>query len=303
MFERLRNALSGILDKISSVELKPEKIQEVLWDLKLTLLENDVALTVAEHICSEVERRIIGLRVSRFEDKRKVVKEILRSILLEVLKSGEEVDFIGLIEEKRRVREPCVIVFVGINGTGKTTTIAKIANLLLKRGYSVVLACSDTFRAGSIEQLEQHAKRLGVPMIKHKYGSDAAAVAYDAVQYAKAKGINVVLIDTAGRMQTNKNLMAEMEKIIRVVKPDLTIFVGDALTGNDAVSQAEEFSRHINISGSILTKMDADAKGGAAISIAYVTKKPILFLGFGQKYDDIEPFKPEIIVDRIITPS
>ncbi|MCX8170955.1 MAG: signal recognition particle-docking protein FtsY [Candidatus Bathyarchaeota archaeon] len=300
MFEKLRDALSGLLNKISTLELKPENIGEILWEFKLTLLENDVALAVAEHICGELEKRLIGLKVSRFEDKRKVMKEMLRSILLDILKTREEVDLIDLVERKRRLKEPCIIVFVGINGTGKTTTIAKIANLLLKKGYSVVLACSDTFRAGSIEQLEQHARRLEVPMIKHKYGSDAAAVAYDAAQYARARGINAVLIDTAGRMQTNKNLMMEMEKIVRVVKPDLTIFVGDALTGNDAVSQAEEFSKYIDISGSILTKMDADAKGGAAFSIVYMTKKPILFLGVGQRYEDIEPFSPEIIVNRIL---
>ncbi|MEM3478873.1 MAG: signal recognition particle-docking protein FtsY [Candidatus Bathyarchaeia archaeon] len=300
MFEKLRDALSGLLDRVSTVELKPENLQEILWEFKLTLLENDVALAVAEHICGEVEKRIVGLKVGRFEDKRKAIREVLRSILLDILKVQEKIDLFDLVERKRALKEPYVIVFVGINGTGKTTTIAKIANLLLKKGYSVVLACSDTFRAGSIEQLEQHAKRLGVPMIKHKYGSDAAAVAYDAVQYARAKGINVVLIDTSGRMQTNRNLMMEMEKIIRVVKPDLTIFVGDALTGNDAVSQAEEFSKYVDISGSILTKMDTDAKGGAAISIAYMTKKPILFLGVGQKYDDIEPFRPETIVDRIL---
>jgi len=300
MFERIREALSGLIDKISMTELKPENIQEILWDLKLTLLENDVALTVAEHICSEVEKKLMGLKVSRFEDRRRVVREALRKTILDLFKIQEDIDFMGIIERKRALKEPCVIVFVGVNGTGKTTTIAKIANLLLGSGYSVVLACSDTFRAGSIEQLEQHAKRLCVPVIKHKYGSDAAAVAYDAVQYAEARGINVVLIDTAGRMQTNKNLMAEMEKIVRVVKPDLIIFVGDALTGNDAVSQAEEFNKYVNISGSILTKMDADAKGGAAISIAYITRKPILFLGVGQKYDDIEVFKPEVIVNRIV---
>lgn len=300
MFEKLREALSGLIEKVSTVELRPEKFQELLWELKLMLIENDVALVVAEHICNEVEKKLSGLKVSRFEDKRKIVKEILRNILLDLFKTQDEVDLFSVIERKRASREPCVIVFVGVNGTGKTTTIAKMANLLLKRGYTILLACSDTFRAGSIEQLEQHAKRLGVPMIKHKYGSDAAAVAYDAVQYARAKGINVVLVDTAGRMQTNKNLMAEMEKIVRVIKPDIVIFVGDALTGNDAVMQAEEFNKCVNITGSILTKMDADAKGGAAISIAYVTKKPILFLGIGQKYDDIEVFKPEAIVNRII---
>jgi fused signal recognition particle receptor len=301
MFEKLRETLSGFISKLSSVELKPENLRDIIWELKIALLENDVALVVAERICEEVERKLYGLKVSRLEDKRKIVREALKSVLLSLLETPDKIDLIELVEKKRRMKEPCVIVFVGINGTGKTTTIAKIANLLLKRGYSVVLACSDTFRAGAIEQLEQHAKKLGVYMIKHKYGSDAAAVAYDAVQYAKARGINAVLIDTAGRMQTNKNLMAEMEKIVRVAKPDLTIFVGDALAGNDAVLQAEEFSKYINISGSILTKMDADARGGAAISISYITKRPILFVGVGQKYDDIEAFKPEIFVSRILS--
>lgn len=302
MFERLREKLSGLIEKFSMTELKPENLREILWELKLTLIENDVAFVVAEHICNEVEKRLSGLKISRFEDKRKIVRETLREILLELLRTQRDINMFDIIEKKRSLREPCVIVFVGVNGTGKTTTIAKIANMLLERGYTVLLACSDTFRAGSIEQLEQHARRLGVPMIKHKYGSDPAAVAYDAVQYAKTRGINVVLVDTAGRMQTNKNLMIEMEKIVRVIKPDMVIFVGDALTGNDAVAQAEEFDKHVNITGSILTKMDADAKGGAAISIAYVTRKPILFLGVGQKYSDIEIFKPEVIVDRIISP-
>lgn len=201
------------------------------------------------------------------------------------------------------MREPCIIVFVGINGTGKTTTIAKVASFLLGKKYSLVLAGSDTFRAGAIEQLEEHAKRLGVHLIKHQYGGDAAAVAFDAVQYARVRGINIVLIDTAGRMQTNKNLLMEMEKIIRVVKPDMVLFIGDSLAGNDAVSQAEEFSKSVNIGGSILTKIDADAKGGAAISVAYITKKPILFIGTGQRYEDLEPFKPETIINRILNTS
>lgn len=301
MFERLREAISGFITKVSTAELKPEEIREIIWEFKLALIENDVAVAVADYICEQLENNLSGLKIGRFDDKRGIIREALRETLLKLFETPNRIDLIEIIEKKRAVKEPCVIVFVGINGTGKTTTIAKIANLLLKRGYSVVLACSDTFRAGSIEQLEQHAKKLGVHLIKHKYGSDAAAVAYDAVQYAKTRGISAVLVDTAGRMQTNKNLMVEMEKIIRVVKPDLTIFVGDALTGNDAVSQAEEFDKYVNISGSILTKMDADAKGGAAISIVYVTKKPILFLGVGQRYEDIEPFKPDLIINRIFS--
>lgn len=228
------------------------------------------------------------------------MEQTLRKVLLDTLTVGGETDLTGVVEKKRAAKEPCVIVFVGINGSGKTTTIAKTAKFLMKRGYSVVIACSDTYRAGSIEQLEEHAKRLGVRMIKHQYGSDAAAVAYDAVNHAKTKGINVVLIDTAGRMQTDVNLMKEMEKITRVVSPDLIVFVGDALTGNDAVRQAQEFDKFVHISGSILTKVDADAKGGAAISIAQVTKKPILLIGTGQKYEDLELFKPELLVNRIL---
>ncbi|MEM3550999.1 MAG: signal recognition particle-docking protein FtsY, partial [Candidatus Bathyarchaeia archaeon] len=209
-------------------------------------------------------------------------------------------DLFKALEEKRLKKEPFIIVFVGINGTGKTTTIAKIARLIMERGYTVVLACSDTYRTGSIEQLETHAKRVGVRMIKHKYGADPAAVAYDAINHAKAHGINVVLIDTAGRMQTNRNLMNELAKIKRVVNPDLTILTIDSLTGNDAVMQAEEFNKTVGIDATILTKVDADIKGGSALSVTYITKKPIIFVGTGQKYKDIEEFKPEKFVEMIL---
>ena len=302
MFEKLKEGLNKLVDKIATTELKPENIQSILWDFKLTLLEDDVALTVADKICEEIERRVSGLRVKRLKDRRSIVKSILREILLEIL-STSSMDLMKMIEEKRTAKEPFVMLFVGIHGTGKTTTIAKVAKFLLKNGYSVILACSDTHRAGSIEQLEEHARRLGVRVVKHQYGADAAAVAFDAVQYARAKGLNVVLIDTAGRMQTNKNLMMEMEKIVRVIKPDLVIFVGDALAGNDAVFQAEEFDKFVHIDGAILTKIDADAKGGAAISISYITKKPILFIGIGQGYEDLEVFDPNFLIDRILGSS
>jgi len=303
MFERLRENVRGLVNRISMTELKAEDLRSILWDFKLTLIESDVAMVVADHICEEIEKRLTGLKVSRLEDRKKLVRETLQTVLLDTLEAPEKTDLEGVIEKKKGMREPTVIVFVGINGTGKTTTIAKIAHFLLREQYSVVLAGSDTFRAGSIEQLEIHANRLGVHMIKHQYGADAAAVAFDAVQYAKARGVNVVLIDTAGRMQTNKNLLLEMEKIVRVVKPDLVIFVGDALAGNDAVFQAEEFNKSVRIDGSVLTKIDADAKGGAAISVTYVTKKPILYVGTGQGYGDLEPFKPETIVNRILNMS
>jgi fused signal recognition particle receptor len=220
--------------------------------------------------------------------------------LRSILTSDKMISLLEQIKEKRRTNEPYVIVFVGINGTGKTTSIAKVAKLLMKKGYSVILACSDTYRAGSIEQLEEHAKRLGVRMIKHKYGADPAAVAYDAIAHAKAHGVSVVLIDTAGRIQTNKNLMNELGKIKRVINPDLTVLTVDALTGNDAVMQAKEFHKSVGIDGTILTKVDADVKGGAALSVTYVTEKPIVFIGTGQEYEDLEEFSPERFTQMIL---
>jgi len=298
VFERLKRGLEGIIDKITKTELKEKKLEPILWEFKLLLLENDVAYSVAEQLCNSVTSSLVGMEVGRFEDIEKMVTDSLRNALAKVLQT-EKIDLLKTVTVKRSSGDPLVIVFVGINGSGKTTTIAKVAHFMIRNGFSAVLACGDTYRAGSIEQLAEHGKRLGIKVIKHQYGSDAAAVAYDAVNYARANSIDIVLIDTAGRMQTNKNLMEEMGKIIRVAQPDLTLFVGDALTGNDAVSQAEEFSKHVSISGSILTKMDADVKGGSAISVANVTKKPILYLGIGQKYDDLIQFKPEIIIDRL----
>ncbi|KPV61843.1 MAG: Signal recognition particle 54 kDa protein [Candidatus Bathyarchaeota archaeon BA1] len=300
MFEKLREGLSGLISKIAITELKAEHLRPILWDFKLTLIEADVAVSVADHICESIEKQLEGIQVKRLEDRRGIVERSLHKALLDILTTSERIDLLGALEKKRRTKKPLIIIFVGLHGTGKTTTIAKIAKFLMKHGYSVVLACSDTYRAGSIEQLEEHAKRLGVRMIKHQYGADAAAVAFDAVRYAEAHGINAVLIDTAGRMQTNINLMREMEKIVKVIGPDLVLFVGDALTGNDAVMQAQEFDKFVHISGSILAKVDADAKGGAAISITHVTKKPIIFLGVGQKYEDLEAFKPETLVKRIL---
>ena len=212
----------------------------------------------------------------------------------------ESINLIEKIKEKKQKKEPFSLLFVGINGTGKTTTIAKVANLLRKNQYSVVLAGADTYRAGSIEQLEEHANRLSLRVIKHDYGGDPAAVAYDSINHAKAHGINVVLIDTAGRMQTNQNLMNELSKIKRVVSPDLTVLTIDSLIGNDAFLQAEEFHNSIGVDATILTKADADVKGGSALSVTYVTKKPILFIGVGQNYDDLEFFIPKNFVNMIL---
>lgn len=300
MFEKLKSGLKGLVNKVTTTELKAESLRPVLSEFKVSLVENDVAFPVAEQICDSMEKRLNGVQVKRLEDRKKTVEKNLHDVLLETMRTNHNIDLLKAVEEKRKKNEPFVIVFVGINGTGKTTTIAKVAHFLNKKDYSVVLACSDTYRAGSIEQLEEHAKRLGLRMIKHKYGADPAAVAYDTISHAKSHGINVVLIDTAGRMQTNKNLMNELAKIKRIVNPDLTILTVDSLTGNDAVIQAEEFHKSVGIDATILTKVDADVKGGSALSVTYITKKPILFIGIGQTYDDLEEFNPEKFVQMIL---
>jgi fused signal recognition particle receptor len=300
MFEKLKSGFKGLVTKVTTTELKAENLSPILSDFKMSLAENDVAFPVADRICDELEKRLTGVQVKRLEDRKKIVEENLRQVLLDVMLTNNKIDLLKKVAEKRAAGEPFVLLFVGINGTGKTTTIAKVAQYLRDKGYSVVLAGSDTYRAGSIEQLEEHARRLGMRMITHKYGADPAAVAYDAISHAKARGVNVVLIDTAGRMQTNQNLMNELAKVKRVVKPDLTVLTLDSLIGNDAVMQADEFHKSIGVDATILTKVDADVKGGSALSVTYVTQKPILFIGVGQTYKDLELFNPEKFVNMIL---
>ena len=304
MFQRLRDKIRSFQEKAEDEAeeedgkgLKRLTIQklEKLWDdFEIDLLESDVALPVVEDLKDSViddllDRRI-GLGTSMAPIVEKSLKRAVDSILID-----PDVDMEKMIEGK----SPFVIMFVGVNGSGKTTAIAKIAWDMKRKGYSPIVAASDTFRAGAIEQLEKHCKNLDLKLIKHRAGGDPAAVAYDAVGYAKAHGNEIVLVDTAGRMQTNVNLMAEMEKIKRVAKPDLMIFVGDALTGNDAVDQAERFNESVGIDGIILTKIDSDVKGGAALSIGSTIRKPILFLGTGQEYSNLIPFDKGWFMERL----
>jgi len=302
MFKFLKKKLSG-LDKgmeeprkeKTSFPLREKKIDELLWDLEIGLLESDVAYPVIEKIKRNIKAELPRLEASKKEAPARI-EEVLRKSILNIL-SYNRFDFYKKIEEKK----PFTILFVGVNGSGKTTAIAKVAWDLINRGKRCVLGACDTFRAGAIEQLTLHANRLGVKLIKHTAGADPAAVAYDAIEHAKAKGADVVLLDTAGRMHTNVNLMDEMSKIKRVAKPDLILFVGDALTGNDAIEQAKKFNETVGIDGTILTKIDADAKGGSALSIAYTTKKPLLFVGVGQEYKDQVLFDPEWMVGRLFS--
>ncbi|MGQ4834113.1 MAG: signal recognition particle-docking protein FtsY [Candidatus Asgardarchaeia archaeon] len=300
MFNKLKNVISSSLEKVSKKVLSEKDLENLLWDFQVQLVQSDVAFEAAEKIANDIKNKLVGEKVSRFSNVRELIKSVLEQSIRSVFSESEKIDLINLISEKKAKGEPTVLLFVGVNGTGKTTTIAKLAHYLRKRGFSVVLAAADTFRAGSIEQLKTHADRLKVRMISHRYGSDSAAVAYDAIEHAKARHIDVVLIDTAGRMQTNKNLMDEMKKIKRVSNPDLTILVLDSLAGNDAIQQAIMFNESIGVDAVILTKADADEKGGTAISIAYVLKKPILFIGIGQDYDDLIEFNPDVYLDKIL---
>lgn len=298
MLEKLKNAFSSFVTK----SLTEEKLDDAINDLKLLLLSNDVAVDTADKITEEVIDFLKGEKIGRLSSTKKLLFEALEDTISEILTPEREIDLIKEIKKKKKRKpgEPYVMVFLGVNGTGKTTTIAKVATLLKKHRITAVAAASDTFRAGAIEQLSKHMNKVGIRVIKHDYKSDPASVAYDAIEHAKSKNLDVVLVDTAGRQVTDKNLMREMQKIIRITQPDLIVFVGDSLAGNDALFQAKEFRDNIGIDANILTKLDADAKGGAALSISYETGKPILFVGVGQGYDDLKRFEPDEFVKNIL---
>ncbi len=291
----------GLIQKIKAAVIEQEfiieekSLKDPLWELEMALLESDVALPVTEKIVENVKIELIGTRRKIGSDTGKIVETALRQAISKVI-SVDSFDFDAFIKSSPK---PVTIVFVGVNGTGKTTTIAKMAERFKEQGYSVVIAAADTFRAGAIEQIERHAESLGIKLIKHQEGADPAAIVYDAIQFAKAKHKDVVLADTAGRLHTNINLMDQLKKVCRVNNPNLIIFVDEAIAGNDAVERARLFNDAVPFNGTILTKQDADAKGGAAISIAYTTGKPILFLGVGQSYKDLVRFDPNWLLDRL----
>jgi fused signal recognition particle receptor len=281
--------------------INEEVLEEILWDLEIILLEADVAMPVIEAIKASVKEQLLSMPVGG--DPHALVEKVLRTAVQRVL-SVAPLDFDQFVRDRIKAgRKPVVVMFVGVNGTGKTTSIARIAYRLKQQGIGCCMAAGDTFRAGAIEQLALHGERLGITVIQQKAGADPAAVAYDAVEHARARNKEVVLLDTAGRMQNNSNLMDEMDKIRRVANPDLCIFVGDSLAGNDAVEQARKFDEVVDVGGVILTKVDVDAKGGAALSVAYTIHKPLLFVGVGQDYKDLRPFDAKWLVDRLFGDS
>jgi len=283
----------GLLKRIVEKTLSESDIENILKELELALLESDVAVEVAERISADVKTALVGRAVRRGKTEE-IIRTALRDSILDVL-SQERIDIERRIKEKDG---PFLVAIFGFNGAGKTTTLAKLAHMF--KQFKPVLAAGDTFRAASIEQLEEHARRLGVEVVKHRYGSDSAAVIFDAMKHAKAVGSKLVLADTAGRAHTNINLMDELKKVIRVNKPDLKILVLDALTGNDIYDQARLFDQAVGVDAVILTKADVYEKGGAALSAAYTLKKPILFLGTGQEYKDLQPFSAQKIVENLL---
>ncbi|MBS3112744.1 signal recognition particle-docking protein FtsY [Candidatus Woesearchaeota archaeon] len=289
-----KSFFAKIKEKITYKKLDDNQFESLFWDLELALLENNVAFEVIEKIKEDLKINLVNQPI-----KRNHIEETILNSLKTSLEDVLQIPKFDIIKEIKNSSKPYIICFFGINGSGKTTSIAKFAYLLRKNNFSVVLAAADTFRAAAIDQLEEHANNLTIKMVKHDYGSDSAAVAFDAVKYAKAHNIDVVLIDTAGRMHSNANLMDELKKIVKVVNPNLNIFVGESVTGNDCIEQAQRYDIQIGIQGIILTKADVDDKGGTPISISYVTKKPILYLGTGQSYDDLKPFDKNQILQKI----
>jgi fused signal recognition particle receptor len=297
----ISSAAPTFVDKVKVLIIERElivsekDISEALSELEMTLLESDVALPVSDAIIAHVRSNLVGKHRKIGESVDALVVGALKSALLEVLGKG-----FNLAEYVKTHAHPVKILFTGVNGTGKTTTVAKIGAYLKKQGYTVVIGAGDTYRAGAIEQIGVHAERVGIKIIQHQEGADPSAVIFDAVQYAVSHKIDVVLADTAGRFHTKSNLMNQLEKIRRVMKPDLIVYVDEAVAGNDAIVRAAEFDRTVGADAVVLTKADMDSRGGAAISIAHTIGKPLMFLGTGQGYDDIIPFDPAQVVEDLL---
>jgi fused signal recognition particle receptor len=292
------SAQGPFTDSLFGRKIREATLQDVLDELEIVLLQSDVALPVVEQIRKDVGADLSAKKIRLGANAESAIRDSFEHSVRKIL-ARPPFDLLATIRAHQP--KPYIVMFVGVNGTGKTTTVAKLAHWLSGEKVGVVIAAGDTFRAGAIEQLLVHGERLGIRVVRQLEGSDPAAVAFDAVQHAKARGLDVVLIDTAGRQHTNLNLVEEAKKIRRVVSPNLTIFVGDALSGNDVVEQARLFQEALGIDGLILNKLDADAKGGAALSVTFVTGKPVFFVGVGQGYTDIRPFDPDWMVKRLLT--
>lgn len=286
-----------------TIEIKDSDVEKLLEELKISLVQSDVNYSVAEKIVDSIRRNIVGAKISS-DDLENGINSILKNSIMEILNRNPGVDVLeGARGKIARGEKPYKILFIGPNGAGKTTTIGKMARMFLTNNMSCVLSASDTFRAAAIEQTAYHANKLGVSVIKGIYGADPSSIAFDAVAYARAKGIDVVLIDSAGRQETNKNLIEEVKKMHRIAKPDLTVFVGESIAGNALLDQVRTFDQSVKLDGIILTKLDCDAKGGNSLSILSETTIPVLFFGVGEAYNALIPYRPELIIENIFSSS
>ena len=291
MLDKVKNAVSNISKIAVEKQISEKELDRVLEKLTIELLESEIPFDLVEQISENIKKQMIDKKFARNDEFKEIIKSEFTKTIKEIFQKVEDVDLIQLINSKES--KPFKILIVGINGSGKTPTVAKIGHLLKENNISSVIVAGDTFRSGAIEQIKEHADRLELKLISQKYGSDPAAVARDGVEYSKTHNIDAVIIDTSGRVQTNSNLMQEVLKIKNVVNPDFTVFIGDSLAGNDLVSQTHEFFKFTDFNGSILTKVDADVKGGAILSILSETGKPIIYIGTGQEYKDLEKFNEE----------
>lgn len=308
MFDKLKNAFKNLGKALKEKKLSEKEVKSILEDLQFELISNDVASPVAKEIAAELQDQLIGKRVKRLSNPEQIVQNTLEKKILEMLQQGQG-NLLKTIQKKAKANlsriksgkevKPYKIMFIGPNGAGKTTSIAKLAWKLKQEEISSVLVGSDTFRAGAQEQLKKHAEALELPIISGEYGKDPASVGYDAINFAKSKRVSVILIDTAGRLGGDINLIQEMQKMDRIIEPDIKIFVGSALSGNELARQTKKFQEGITFEGNILTKVDADVKGGAALTLAYSSKAPIYFIGTGQKYEDLQQFNPEWFAEMI----
>jgi len=294
--QKRKNIFAKLSEKIKRFNITDEKFDELFWELEVVLLENNVAVEVIEKIKENLKQELENTKITR-----RTINEIILNNLKQTIEELFNYEEYDLLEKIKNAEKPYKILMLGVNGSGKTTTIGKLVKYFQDNNLTSIIAASDTFRAAAIQQIEEHANNLNTKLIKHDYGADPAAVSYDAIEHAKAKNIDVVIIDTAGRLHSNSNLMQELNKIIRVAKPDIKIFIGESITGNDCVEQAKQFNELVGIDGIILTKADVDEKGGTAISISYVTNKPIIFITTGQEYKDLKKFKPQEIINILFS--
>ncbi len=288
---------------LGRVRISENDANPFLEQLRLSLLQSDVNYDVAERMVDRLRDGLVGKELESRHLKQGISDEIRDTLTLTLGKNPGK-DMVEAAKAKKASGGgPFKILFLGPNGAGKTTTIAKIANMLKANGISCAISASDTFRAAAIEQAAMHAKALDVPVIKGGYGADPASIAFDAVAYAKAHGIDAVLIDSAGRQETNKSLIDELRKMVRVNKPDMCVFIGESIAGNSLLNQVKQFDAAAKLDGIILTKLDVDAKGGNTLSILSDTSVPVLYFGTGEKYTDLMQYSAKFIVDNIMPNS